>query len=90
MIYSFFDPDLGDRQGLGTFIIMDHIMRAGDAGLPYVYLGYWIEGSRKMEYKTRFRPIERLSPTGWHRFDPDVAGTVELGMPAVQGELALV
>jgi leucyl-tRNA---protein transferase len=90
MIYSFFDPDHTERQGLGTYIIMDHILRAGEAGLPFVYLGYWIDGSRKMEYKTRFRPIERLGPAGWSRFDPDAIGDVPQGMPEVQGELELV
>ena len=69
MIYSFFDPDDEMRKGLGTFIILDHIVRAGRAGLPYVYLGYWIEGSDRMAYKTRFRPLERLGPTGWRRME---------------------
>jgi arginyl-tRNA--protein-N-Asp/Glu arginylyltransferase len=69
MIYSFFDPDDAARKGLGTFIILDHIIRAGRAGLPYVYLGYWIEGSDRMAYKTRFRPLERLGPTGWRRME---------------------
>ena len=45
------------------------------AGLPYVYLGYWIQGSSRMEYKTKYRPIERLGPDGWHRFDPDQAAS---------------
>jgi arginine-tRNA-protein transferase len=67
MIYSFFETDDAERKGLGTFIILDHILRAGRAGLPYVYLGYWIEGSDRMAYKTRFRPIERLSANGWCR-----------------------
>jgi arginine-tRNA-protein transferase len=71
MIYSFFDPDHPDRAGLGTYIILDHIIRAGRAGLPYVYLGYWVENSRRMAYKARFRPLERLGPNGWHRFEPD-------------------
>ena len=71
MIYSFFAVDDDARPGLGNFIIMDHILRAGAAGLPYVYLGYWIQGSSRMEYKAKFRPIERLGPDGWHRFDPD-------------------
>ena len=44
MIYSFFDVGPGARKGLGTFIILDHIIRAARAGLPYVYLGYWVEG----------------------------------------------
>jgi arginine-tRNA-protein transferase len=71
MIYSFFEPDTAHRPGLGTFIILDHILRAGEAGLPYVYLGYWIAGSPRMEYKGRFRPLERLGPNGWARFTPD-------------------
>ncbi len=76
MIYSFFDPENENRPGLGNFIIMDHILRAARAELPYVYLGYWIAGSQRMEYKTRFRPIERLGPNGWSRFDPDNARPV--------------
>ena len=71
MVYSFFDTGPDARRGLGTFIILDHIVRAGRAGLPFVYLGYWIEGSNRMAYKTRFRPIERLGSDGWTRFDPD-------------------
>ena len=71
MIYSFFEPDQPGRAGLGTYIILDHIIRAGRAGLPYVYLGYWVENSRRMAYKARFRPLERLGPNGWHRFEPD-------------------
>jgi leucyl-tRNA---protein transferase len=71
MIYSFFEPDHPGRAGLGTYIILDHIIRAGRAGLPYVYLGYWVENSRRMAYKARFRPLERLGPNGWHRFEPD-------------------
>lgn len=71
MIYSFFDPDCEDRKSLGNFIIMDHIMRARAQGLPYVYLGYWVDGSPRMQYKTRYRPIEKLGPDGWKRFDAD-------------------
>ncbi|SHO60246.1 arginine-tRNA-protein transferase [Pseudoxanthobacter soli DSM 19599] len=66
MVYSFFEPDMADRS-LGTFIILDHIRRARAAGLPYVYLGYWVEGSPKMGYKARFRPQEHLGARGWER-----------------------
>jgi arginine-tRNA-protein transferase len=69
MIYSFFDVGPDARKGLGTFIILDHIVRAARAGLPYVYLGYWVEGSRRMDYKTSFRPLERLGRDGWRRVD---------------------
>jgi leucyl-tRNA---protein transferase len=68
MVYSFFEPDEQNRS-LGTFMILDHITRARRMGLPYVYLGYWIEGSRKMHYKSRFLPQERLAPSGWIRVD---------------------
>ena len=70
MIYSFFDADHPLREGLGTYIILDHILRAGAAELPYVYLGYWIEGSQRMTYKTGFRPLERLGPDGWYDYIP--------------------
>jgi len=71
MIYSFFDVGPGVRKGLGTYIILDHIIRAARAGLPYVYLGYWVEESKRMAYKARFRPLEKLGPGGWHLFDPE-------------------
>jgi arginyl-tRNA--protein-N-Asp/Glu arginylyltransferase len=71
MIYSFFEPDNDRRSGLGTYIILDHIVRAGRANLPYVYLGYWVEESKRMAYKSRFRPLEKLGPGGWRRFDPE-------------------
>jgi arginine-tRNA-protein transferase len=66
MVYSFFDPDAGERS-LGTLLIHDHIARANTMGLAYVYLGYWVPGSRKMDYKGRFLPQERLMPSGWSR-----------------------
>ncbi len=68
MVYSFFDPGYSDRS-LGTFMILDHIHRARRLGLPYVYLGYWVEGSPKMHYKERFRPQQRLGPRGWERVE---------------------
>lgn len=64
MIYSFYDPDQA-RRGLGTFMILDNIARVRRLGLPYLYLGYWVNGSRKMDYKSRFLPQERLTPEGW-------------------------
>ena len=67
MIYSFYDPDHPGREGLGNYIILDHIRRAGEEGLPYVYLGYWVQGSARMQYKVRYRPMERLSRQGWSR-----------------------
>ena len=66
MVYSFFEPDQAGRS-LGTFMVLDHIARAQRMGLSYVYLGYWVRGSRKMDYKGRFLPQERLMPDGWTR-----------------------
>ncbi|MEB3415828.1 arginyltransferase [Alteriqipengyuania sp. WL0013] len=71
MIYSFFDPEHEDRTGLGNYIILDHIRRAADSGLGYVYLGYWVDGSPRMQYKVRYRPLERLGPDGWVRMSED-------------------
>ena len=68
MVYSYFNPEFDDRS-LGTFMILDHIARARAMGLPHVYLGYWVNGSRKMNYKVRFQPQEHLGPKGWERFE---------------------
>ncbi|MDO9416019.1 arginyltransferase [Pararhizobium sp.] len=68
MVYSFFDPQQMDRS-LGTYMILDHIRRAQARGLPHVYLGYWVKGSRKMDYKTRFLPQEHLMARGWERYE---------------------
>jgi len=68
MVYSFYDPDAEGRS-LGTYMILDHVRRAAKIGLPYVYLGYWVEGSKKMDYKRRFLPQEHLMPEGWERVE---------------------
>ena len=66
MVYSFFDPRLESRL-LGAFMILDHLARTIDLGLDHLYLGYWVEGSPKMDYKARFLPQERLGMDGWRR-----------------------
>ena len=76
MVYSFFEPD-EDRRSLGTFMILDHIARARRLGLPYVYLGYWIDGSQKMDYKGRYLPQQRLAPAGWERVSVAGDGLIE-------------
>ena len=68
LVYSFYEPEEAARS-LGTLVILDHIARAKTMGLPYVYLGYWVDGSPKMDYKARFLPQERLMPEGWVRVD---------------------
>lgn len=68
MVYSFYDHETAARSP-GTFMILDHVERARRLGLPYLYLGYWVEGSRKMAYKARFLPQERLGMEGWERVE---------------------
>ncbi|MBP2294437.1 arginyltransferase [Azospirillum rugosum] len=69
-VYSFYDARQ-DRRSLGTHMILSLIERAQAEGLPYVYLGYWIEQSRKMAYKAKFRPLEALGRDGWYRLPED-------------------
>ena len=64
LIYSFYEPSYNYRS-LGTLVVLDAILRAERLGLPYVYLGYFVRGSNKMEYKGRFMPQERLAAEGW-------------------------
>lgn len=94
MIYSFFAADPADggeqRPGLGNFIIMDHILRARDAGLPYVYLGYWVKGSARMAYKTRYQPLEVLGPAGWRRMTEDMRTSPTQPAAPLQRELTRV
>jgi leucyl-tRNA---protein transferase len=68
MVYSFFDCEQSNRS-LGTWMILEHVERARRMGLPYVYLGYWVKGSPKMEYKIRFQPQQHLTMSGWERAD---------------------
>jgi arginyl-tRNA--protein-N-Asp/Glu arginylyltransferase len=74
LVYSFYDPDLDDRS-LGSYIILEHVEHAKALNLPYVYLGYWIKGSRKMAYKSRFLPQERLTRHGWERVSSEDKGS---------------
>jgi arginine-tRNA-protein transferase len=64
MVYSFYDPGRADLS-LGTYVILDHIAIAREAGLPYVYLGYWVPGSRKMGYKAGFDAVEIYKGGVW-------------------------
>ncbi len=64
MVYSFYDP--GEPQlSLGTYAILDHVQIAREAGLPYVYLGYWVPRSSKMGYKARFDALEIYKAGIW-------------------------
>ncbi len=64
MVYSFYDPARA-RTSLGTYVILDHIRIAREAGLPYVYLGYWVPGSPKMGYKANFAALEVYKNGEW-------------------------
>lgn len=64
MVYSFYDPDQR-KSSLGTYVILDHVRIAREAGLPYVYLGYWVPGSSKMGYKSGFSSVEIFRKGDW-------------------------
>jgi arginine-tRNA-protein transferase len=69
LVYSYFDPS-DNRRSLGVFTILDHIMQARAAGFGYVYLGYWVRGSDKMDYKAEFQPLQLLISGAWTPFRP--------------------
>lgn len=66
MVYSFFEPE-EEARSLGSYMILDHIALARELGLPYLYLGYWVDGSPKMDYKKTYQPLEQLTAGGWTR-----------------------
>ncbi len=68
-VYSFFDP-AARRRSLGTFIVLAAIELLEKRQSPFLYLGYWIARSRKMSYKSGFRPLQALGPTGWIALEP--------------------
>lgn len=63
-VYTVFDPDEA-RRSLGTYAVLRQIEETQQRGLPHVYLGYWVPGSPKMDYKRHFRPLEVLMHGGW-------------------------
>ncbi len=70
MVYSFYDPQ-PPQNSLGTYMILDHIEIAREAGLPYIYLGYWVPGSPKMGYKAKFSGLEAYVQGQWQKIkDP--------------------
>jgi arginine-tRNA-protein transferase len=68
-VYTFFDPRESHRSP-GVLSILWQIGEAADQGKDWLYLGYWIPGCRKMDYKADYRPIELYSNAGWRRFGP--------------------
>lgn len=77
MVYSFYDPDCA-ADSLGTYVILDHIRIAQEAGLPYVYLGYWVPGSAKMGYKAKFSGVEIYFKGQWQAMGDPAQYTSEL------------
>ncbi len=73
-VYTFFEPDMR-KSSFGTYNILWQIEQCRALGLPYLYLGYWIRNSRKMAYKTGFRPIEGFIDGQWRRLtDTEIRG----------------
>ena len=68
LVYSFFDP-AQSAQSLGSYMILDQVALARQVGLPYVYLGYWVPGSPKMDYKARFAALEIYHDGAWRPLD---------------------
>ena len=65
-VYTFFDPELAQRS-LGKFVILWQAQHCQNLNLPYLFLGYWIKGCEKMQYKSEFRPLEMLIDGSWLR-----------------------
>ncbi|HHH45413.1 MAG TPA: arginyltransferase [Thiotrichales bacterium] len=63
-VYTFYEPEEPSR-GLGNFAILEQIRLAREQELPWLYLGYWIEGSARMAYKARFLPQQRRLGNRW-------------------------
>lgn len=70
MVYSYFDPKEGARS-LGHFMILDHIRRCQKQQQPWLYLGYWVKESQKMNYKARYKPCQILGVYGWQEMRED-------------------
>jgi leucyl-tRNA---protein transferase len=66
-VYTFFRPDQtsGQKSSFGIYNILWQIVLCRTLGLPYLYLGYWVKGSPKMDYKANFKPLEGLKNYEW-------------------------
>lgn len=74
MVYSYFDPDESDRS-LGHYMILDHIVRCQAEEQPWLYLGYWVKESPKMDYKARYKPCQILGVYGWQEMGKEDEAT---------------
>ena len=77
-VYTFYEPEV-EQRSLGTYAVLFQITEAARRGLEYVYLGYWIRDCDKMNYKTRFQPLELLIEGQWHRVRSDGTPTTPPG-----------
>ena len=77
MVYSFYEPKPSDLS-IGTYLILDHINLAREAGLAYLYLGYWVPGSPKMGYKANFSGLEIYFQNKWQPLENPDAFSAEL------------
>jgi arginine-tRNA-protein transferase len=68
-VYTFFDPAF-EKRSLGTFAVLWEIEEVKRLKLEWLYLGYWIEGCRKMDYKTNYQPLEYYRNNQWHKQPP--------------------
>ena len=92
MVYSFYQPNT-DRSSLGTYIILDHIRIAQEAGLPYIYLGYWVPGSAKMGYKAGFSALEVYAGGQWRQMNDPADFSPEshpLSVPPISEQVARI
>ncbi|HMO73530.1 MAG TPA: arginyltransferase [Paracoccaceae bacterium] len=92
MVYSFYDPTLAGRS-LGTYLILDHVALAREAGLPFVYLGYWVPGSRKMGYKASFGALEIYKGGRWQDIGDPTSHRTELhplSVDPIAGQVARI
>jgi leucyl-tRNA---protein transferase len=62
-VYTFYNPSI--TKGLGTYNVLWQIEYAKLLQKKYVYLGYWINDSQKMAYKTSFKPYEIYQNDYW-------------------------
>ncbi len=63
-VYTFYAPELASRS-LGSYAILRQLQRARDEGREHVYLGFWLDGHPKMDYKRGYRPMEFLDGAQW-------------------------
>jgi len=70
-VYTFFDPEEGNKRGLGVYAVLWQVEYAQQQQLEFVYPGFWIKDCRKMNYKTRYQPIEGLIKGKWIALQKD-------------------